>query len=52
MILYGSLEDETPFQNVRRFVQYEDYTLRLMQDAKIPGRRRTRSSRSPPSAST
>jgi len=36
MILYGSLEDETPFQNVRRFVQYEDYTLRFMQDAKIP----------------
>jgi tRNA A-37 threonylcarbamoyl transferase component Bud32/membrane-associated phospholipid phosphatase len=36
MILYGSLEDETSFQNVRRFVQYEDYTLRLMQDAKLP----------------
>ena len=35
-ILYGSLEDETSFQNVRRFVQYEDYTLRLMQDAKLP----------------
>ena len=52
MILYGSLEDETPFQNVRRFVQYEDYTLRFMQDAKIPCRRRTGSSRSPPSAST
>jgi len=36
MILYGSLEDETSFPNVRRFVQYEDYTLRLMQDMKLP----------------
>jgi tRNA A-37 threonylcarbamoyl transferase component Bud32/membrane-associated phospholipid phosphatase len=36
MILYGSLEDETSFQTVRRFVQYEDYTLRLMQDVKLP----------------
>jgi tRNA A-37 threonylcarbamoyl transferase component Bud32 len=35
-ILYGALEDETSFQTVRRFVQYEDYTLRLMQDAKLP----------------
>jgi tRNA A-37 threonylcarbamoyl transferase component Bud32/membrane-associated phospholipid phosphatase len=35
-ILYGSLEDETSFQNVRRFVQYEDYTLRLMQDMELP----------------
>ena len=35
-ILYGSLEDETSFQTVRRFVQYEDYTLRLMQDVKLP----------------
>ena len=35
-ILYGSLEDETSFQTVRRFVQYEDYTLRFMQDAKLP----------------
>jgi len=35
-ILYGSLEDETSFQTVRRFVQYEDYTLRLMRDAKLP----------------
>jgi tRNA A-37 threonylcarbamoyl transferase component Bud32 len=31
-ILYGALEDETPFGTVRRFVEYEDYTLRLMQD--------------------
>jgi tRNA A-37 threonylcarbamoyl transferase component Bud32 len=35
-ILYGALEDETPFQSVRRFVEYEDYTLRLLQDAGIP----------------
>jgi hypothetical protein len=35
-ILYGALEDETSFQTVRRFVQYEDYTLRLMQDMNLP----------------
>jgi len=35
-ILYGALEDETPFQSVRRFVEYEDYTLRLLQDDGIP----------------
>ena len=35
-ILYGRLEDEAPFQNVRRLVQYEDYTLRLMRDSGIP----------------
>ena len=28
-ILYGRLEDEAPFQTVRRLVEYEDYTLRL-----------------------
>ena len=32
-ILYGRLEDETSFQTVRRFVEYEDYTLRLLHDA-------------------
>ena len=31
-ILYGSLEDEHPFQSVRRLVEYEDYALRLLQD--------------------
>ena len=31
-ILYGSLEDESPFQTVRRLVKYEDYALRLLQD--------------------
>jgi tRNA A-37 threonylcarbamoyl transferase component Bud32 len=35
-ILYGALEDETPFQSVRRFVEYEDYTLRLMADLGLP----------------
>jgi tRNA A-37 threonylcarbamoyl transferase component Bud32 len=34
-ILYGRLEDETPFQSVRRLVQYEDYALRVMRDAGI-----------------
>ena len=34
-ILYGRLEDETPFQSVRRLVQYEDYALRLVRDAGI-----------------
>ena len=32
-ILYGALEDETPFGSVRRFVEYEDYALRLLYDA-------------------
>jgi hypothetical protein len=35
-ILYGRLEDETPFQSVRRLVQYEDYALRLLADLNIP----------------
>jgi len=35
-ILYGTLEDEASFQTVRRFVEYEDYTLRLMHDEGIP----------------
>src|SRR5438874_1311317 len=29
-MLYGRLEDETPFGTVRRFVEYEAYTLRLL----------------------
>jgi membrane-associated phospholipid phosphatase/tRNA A-37 threonylcarbamoyl transferase component Bud32 len=29
-MIYGRLEDETPFKTVRRFVEYEDYTLRLL----------------------
>jgi tRNA A-37 threonylcarbamoyl transferase component Bud32/membrane-associated phospholipid phosphatase len=35
-MMYGRLEDETAFQNVRRFVEYEDYTLRLMRDSGLP----------------
>jgi tRNA A-37 threonylcarbamoyl transferase component Bud32 len=35
-ILYGRLEDEHPFQTVRRLVEYEDYALRVMRDAGIP----------------
>ena len=31
-ILYGSLEDESPFKTVRRLVTYEDYALRLLDD--------------------
>lgn len=34
-ILYGRLEDEQPFQSVRRLVQYEDYALRVMRDAGV-----------------
>jgi tRNA A-37 threonylcarbamoyl transferase component Bud32 len=34
-ILYGSLEDEHPFQTVRRLAEYEDYALRLLQDIGI-----------------
>ena len=35
-ILYGRLEDETRFSNVRRLVEYEDYALRVLRDAGIP----------------
>jgi tRNA A-37 threonylcarbamoyl transferase component Bud32 len=35
ILLYGRLEDEAPFQSVRRLVEYEDYALRLMRDAGI-----------------
>jgi tRNA A-37 threonylcarbamoyl transferase component Bud32 len=35
-ILYGRLEDETPFGTVRRLVQFEDYALRVMRDAGVP----------------
>lgn len=35
-ILYGRLEDERPFQSVRRLVQHEDHALRLMRDAGLP----------------
>jgi tRNA A-37 threonylcarbamoyl transferase component Bud32 len=35
-MLYGRLEDETPFKTVRRFVEYEDYALRLLDDYGFP----------------
>jgi tRNA A-37 threonylcarbamoyl transferase component Bud32 len=35
-ILYGALEDEAPFQSVRRFVEYEDYTLLRLTHVGIP----------------
>jgi tRNA A-37 threonylcarbamoyl transferase component Bud32 len=35
-ILYGALEDEAPFQTVRRFVEYEDYTLLRLGQVGIP----------------
>jgi tRNA A-37 threonylcarbamoyl transferase component Bud32 len=35
-ILYGALEDEAPFQSVRRFVEYEDYTLLRLTHMGIP----------------
>jgi tRNA A-37 threonylcarbamoyl transferase component Bud32/membrane-associated phospholipid phosphatase len=36
-LLYGRLEDEKPFNSVRRLVQQEDYALRLCRDAGLPG---------------
>jgi membrane-associated phospholipid phosphatase/tRNA A-37 threonylcarbamoyl transferase component Bud32 len=35
-LLYGRLEDEKPFNGVRRLVQQEDYALALMQRAGLP----------------
>jgi tRNA A-37 threonylcarbamoyl transferase component Bud32 len=35
-IAYGALEDEAPFQSVRRFVEYEDYALLLFNHLGIP----------------
>jgi tRNA A-37 threonylcarbamoyl transferase component Bud32 len=35
-LLYGRLEDEKPFNTVRRLVQQEDYALRLMRDHRLP----------------
>jgi tRNA A-37 threonylcarbamoyl transferase component Bud32/membrane-associated phospholipid phosphatase len=35
-LLYGRLEDEKPFNAVRRLVQYEDYVLRLLGEAGLP----------------
>ncbi|HEY7660948.1 MAG TPA: hypothetical protein VIC58_10160 [Actinomycetota bacterium] len=38
-LAYGALEDETRFTSVRRFVEYEDYALRLLQDLGLPSPR-------------
>jgi tRNA A-37 threonylcarbamoyl transferase component Bud32 len=35
-LLYGQLEDEKPFNSVRRLVEQEDYALRVMRDAGLP----------------
>jgi membrane-associated phospholipid phosphatase len=35
-MIYGRLEDEVRFENVRRLVQYEDYALRLLDDVGFP----------------
>jgi tRNA A-37 threonylcarbamoyl transferase component Bud32/membrane-associated phospholipid phosphatase len=35
-LLYGRLEDEKPFNAVRRLVQYEDYVLRVMYADGLP----------------
>jgi tRNA A-37 threonylcarbamoyl transferase component Bud32/membrane-associated phospholipid phosphatase len=36
LLLYGRLEDEKPFNTVKRLVQQEDYALALMQRAGLP----------------
>jgi tRNA A-37 threonylcarbamoyl transferase component Bud32/membrane-associated phospholipid phosphatase len=38
-LLYGRLEDEKPFNTVRRLVQQEDYALRVVREAGVPGAR-------------
>jgi len=35
-VRYGRLEDERPFNSVRRLVQYEDHMLRVLRDAGVP----------------
>ncbi len=35
-LLYGRLEDEKPFNTVRRLVLHEDYALRLLRDRGLP----------------
>jgi tRNA A-37 threonylcarbamoyl transferase component Bud32 len=35
-VRYGRLEDEKPFNGVRRLVEYEDHMLRLLRDAGLP----------------
>ena len=36
-LLYGALEDERPFRTVRAMAQHEDYIMRLMESAGVPG---------------
>ncbi len=36
-LMYGRLEDEKPFNTVRRLVQQEDYALRVVREAGVPG---------------
>jgi tRNA A-37 threonylcarbamoyl transferase component Bud32 len=36
-LLYGALEDERPFRTVRALAEHEDYIMRLMQAAEVPG---------------
>ena len=36
-LLYGALEDERPFRAVRAMAQHEDYMMRLMESAGVPG---------------
>jgi len=38
-LLYGALEDETPFRSVRKLAEREDYLMRLMIEAGVPGPR-------------
>ena len=49
-ILYGALEDESPFKTVRRLVTYEDYALRLLQDIGVRTARALRHRRDHPRA--
>ena len=51
-ILYGRLEDEAPFQSVRRLVEYEDYAARVLRDNGIPTAELVRDRRDHPDAST
>ena len=50
IILYGSLEDESSLQTVRRLVTYEDYALRLLQDVGVRTRQAVRHRRDHPRA--
>jgi tRNA A-37 threonylcarbamoyl transferase component Bud32/membrane-associated phospholipid phosphatase len=36
-LLYGALEDERPFRSVKALAEYEDYIMRLMHAAGVPG---------------